>query len=77
VTPCATLRVGNETRAWAAGRVLFFDDSFEHEVVNRCDAERVVFQLVFEHPGFADAVARHPEVAAARPHGGAGSAAGH
>ena len=52
--PCARIRVGNETRAWAAGRVLFFDDSWEHEVWNECDdAERVVLQLVFSHPGLA------------------------
>ena len=48
--PCATLRVGNETRAWARDAVLMFDDSWEHEVVHRCAAQRVVFQLVFEHP---------------------------
>ena len=28
---CASLRVGNETRAWREGEVLFFDDSYEHE----------------------------------------------
>eukprot|EP00927_Polykrikos_kofoidii_P066467 TRINITY_DN62068_c0_g1_i1.p1 TRINITY_DN62068_c0_g1~~TRINITY_DN62068_c0_g1_i1.p1 ORF type:complete len:655 (-),score=86.11 TRINITY_DN62068_c0_g1_i1:17-1981(-) len=47
---CATLRVANETHAWENGKILFFDDSFEHEVRNLCDAERVVFQLVFVHP---------------------------
>ena len=40
-------------RAWRQGRAFLFDDSFEHEVVNNCDAERVVFQLVFEHPELA------------------------
>lgn len=44
--PCATLRVGNETRSWAEGGVLSFDDSFLHEARNRCETERVVFQLV-------------------------------
>lgn len=48
--PCAALTVGNETRAWEAGRVLFFDDSFTHAVANACDALRVVFQLVIAHP---------------------------
>ena len=62
---CARIRVGNETRRWRAGRVLFFDDSFEHEVFNDCGAdsdadgdagaERTVFQVVFEHPGLAAA----------------------
>ena len=30
--------------------MLVFDDSFEHEVHNDCDEERVVFQLVIRHP---------------------------
>ena len=34
----------------ATDGVLFFDDSFEHRVWNECDAERVVFQVVFVHP---------------------------
>eukprot|EP01052_Picozoa_sp_SAG31_P036092 SAG31_NODE_4451_length_3220_cov_5.866709_3_plen_478_part_00 len=53
---CAWFRVGNETRApaWGNGMITFFDDSFEHEVHNGCDAERVVFQLVFLHPDLAD-----------------------
>jgi aspartate beta-hydroxylase len=53
---CARIRVGNETRRWAEGRVLHFDDSFEHEVYNDCREEgavRSVFQVVFEHPDLA------------------------
>ena len=38
------------SRAWEQGKLLFFDDSFEHDVVNNCDQERVVFQVVFLHP---------------------------
>ena len=34
---CAHMRVDTETRTWRAGKVLFFDDSFEHEVWNDCD----------------------------------------
>jgi len=48
--PFAEIRVGNETRAWKQGTVIFFDDSWEHEVWNRCGRERVVLQLVFAHP---------------------------
>eukprot|EP00045_Choanoeca_perplexa_P007889 m.72475 g.72475 ORF g.72475 m.72475 type:complete len:523 (+) comp14265_c0_seq1:35-1603(+) len=48
--PCATFRVGNVTEAWQQDRVLFFDDSFEHEVHNDCPKTRVVFQVVFAHP---------------------------
>ena len=58
---CARIRVANETRRWEAGGVLFFDDSFEHEVWNDCtggdEATRSVFQLVFAHPDLAPLVA--------------------
>ncbi len=51
---CA-IRVGDETRTWQPGRVLAFDDSFEHEAFNRADTDRVV--LIFEvwHPDLAEA----------------------
>ncbi len=45
---CATLTVAGETREWARGGVLGFDDSFLHSVQNSCDEERVVFQVVFD-----------------------------
>ena len=48
---CAHFRVGNETRTWGNKSITFFDDSFEHEVRNDCRQERVVFQVVFVHPG--------------------------
>jgi len=56
--PCATIRVGNETRAWREGKTLFFDDSYIHAVKNACDKERVVFQVVISHPDLGS-VARH------------------
>lgn len=51
---CTAMRVANETRTWEEGGLLFFDDSFEHEVWNLCTAARVVLQLVFVHPDLAD-----------------------
>ncbi len=42
---CA-LRVGSETRPWHDGRMLIFDDSFEHEAWNRGTQTRIV--LLFE-----------------------------
>ncbi|MFQ5563239.1 MAG: aspartyl/asparaginyl beta-hydroxylase domain-containing protein [Parvularculaceae bacterium] len=44
------IRVGDEFYQWEEGRIIAFDDSFEHEVWNRSDRERVV--LIFEtyHP---------------------------
>lgn len=40
------LRAGDETRHWEEGRLLLFDDSFEHEAWNRGNSDRVV--LIFE-----------------------------
>jgi len=47
---CSWMRVGHDLKKWKEGEILFFDDSFEHEVFNECDEQRVVFQLVFQHP---------------------------
>lgn len=59
---CATLRVGSETRGWSEGGVIMFDDSFEHEVHNACDEDRVVFQVVVLHPALWREVETHAEV---------------
>ena len=32
--PCAWLRVHNETRPWTQDGTLYFDDSFQHEVLS-------------------------------------------
>ena len=40
------LRVGNETRQWQEGKLLIFDDSFEHEAKNESNETRVV--LLFD-----------------------------
>ena len=61
---CASLRVANTSEFWKERKVLFFDDSFEHEVWNRCEEERVVFQVVFSHPDL-------PSDASAHAHAGA------
>jgi aspartate beta-hydroxylase len=42
---CA-LGVGGETHVWQEGRVVFFDDTYEHEAWNRSDRSRVV--LIFD-----------------------------
>jgi aspartyl/asparaginyl beta-hydroxylase (cupin superfamily) len=46
---CA-IRVADEIRGWQEGRVILFDDSFEHEAWNRSERDRSV--LIFEvwHP---------------------------
>ena len=53
--PCVWMRVGSsKRRTWTEGRALLFDDSFEHEVENRCATERVIFQMVLRHPDLPD-----------------------
>ncbi len=44
---CA-IRVGEETHHWQEGKLVIFDDSFEHEAWNKSDARRVV--LMFDIP---------------------------
>ncbi len=46
---CA-IRVGNETQEWQEGKVLIFDDSFEHEAWNHSEKERKVFIMEIWHP---------------------------
>jgi ornithine lipid ester-linked acyl 2-hydroxylase len=46
---CA-LRVGDEIREWQEGKLLIFDDSFEHEAWNKSDQDRFVLMLDFANP---------------------------
>ena len=64
-----SIRAGNEWREWRGGEGLVFDDSWEHEVVHRCAAQRVVFQLVFEHPDLQQLLQRRPQGGARRGEG--------
>jgi hypothetical protein len=45
-----SLRVGPQTGGWAEGKVIVFDDSYEHEVRNAGDASRVVLIMDIWHP---------------------------
>jgi beta-hydroxylase len=47
-----SLRVGDETRQWQAGKVLVFCDATEHEAWNLGDHERVILLLDFRNPEF-------------------------
>lgn len=49
-TSACQIRVGSRWHAWEAGKMLLFDDSFEHEVRNDTDQERVVLLLRVWHP---------------------------
>lgn len=44
------IKVGDEWHNWYAGKILLFDDSFEHEVVNDTDSERIVLLIRLWHP---------------------------
>uniref|UniRef100_A0A8D8QM80 Aspartyl/asparaginyl beta-hydroxylase n=1 Tax=Cacopsylla melanoneura TaxID=428564 RepID=A0A8D8QM80_9HEMI len=46
----ATLRVGNETRLWEEGKVMIFDDSFEHEVWHNGSSYRLILIVDVWHP---------------------------
>lgn len=48
--PKCYIRVGTEWHHWETGKILMFDDSFEHEVRNDTDEERVVLLLRLWHP---------------------------
>lgn len=47
---CTGFTIAGETRNWATGRILYFDDTFEHEVWNNCSSLRAVLQVVLRHP---------------------------
>jgi aspartyl/asparaginyl beta-hydroxylase (cupin superfamily) len=44
------IRVGTYWHHWDPGKILLFDDSFEHEVRNDTDEERIVLLLRLWHP---------------------------
>lgn len=46
VPPGCEFRVGGETRAWVEGEAFAFDDTIEHEAINRSDRNRLV--LIFD-----------------------------
>lgn len=45
----ARIRVADEWHCWQEGKVMIFDDSYEHEVVNDSSQERIVLLLRFWH----------------------------
>lgn len=51
---CA-LRVGGETHEWREGRVVVFDDTYEHEAWNRSDRVRVVLIADIWNPHLTEA----------------------
>lgn len=44
------IRVGDQTRNWEQGKCLVLDDTFDHQVWNETDEQRVVFIIDVERP---------------------------
>lgn len=44
------IRVGDVVRAWQPGELFVFDDTYEHEVWNETDEERVILLFDFDRP---------------------------
>ncbi len=44
------IRVGNETKKWQVGKLIIFDDSYEHEAWNDSDEDRFVLMLDIANP---------------------------
>ena len=44
------IRVGDAVRAWRAGEVIVLDDTYNHEVWNDTDEERVILLFDFDRP---------------------------
>jgi beta-hydroxylase len=44
------IRVGNDTRHWEKGKLLIFDDSFEHEAWNNSDEDRYILMIDIPNP---------------------------
>ncbi len=54
---CA-IRVADDTRRWAEGRCLVFDDYFEHEAWNHTDEDRIVLIVDVWHPSLSSSEVR-------------------
>mmetsp|Transcript_31045 Transcript_31045/g.51464 ORF Transcript_31045/g.51464 Transcript_31045/m.51464 type:complete len:105 (+) Transcript_31045:156-470(+) len=59
------MQVANKTRRWRSGKALVFDDSFEHQVWNDADEDRIVFVVDSWHPEIATLAQRRMILASA------------
>lgn len=46
------LRVGNETKTWEPGKIMIFDDSFEHEAWNNSTEDRFILMMDIPNPAW-------------------------
>ena len=54
VPPGCEFRVGGETRAWREGEAFAFDDTIEHEAINRSEKSRLVLIFDVWNPHLSD-----------------------
>lgn len=54
VPPGCRIRVGQQSKRWQAGKLMFFSDAFEHQVWIEQRATRVVLFFDVLHPDWAD-----------------------
>ena len=59
IPPESALEVGGRRQRWEEGKVLVFDDSFEHEVWNPSERPRLVFIVDAWHPDLVTAEQRY------------------
>ena len=50
----ARMRVGDQIVRWEEGKMIVFDDSFEHEVWNESGGTRIVLIIDFNHPDLGE-----------------------
>ncbi|XP_072028345.1 aspartyl/asparaginyl beta-hydroxylase-like, partial [Amphiura filiformis] len=49
-----SIRVANETKSWQEGKLMIFDDSFEHEVWQEAESVRLILIVDFWHPSLTN-----------------------
>ena len=57
--PDCAIRVGTITRQWNLDKALVLDDSYNHQVWNRTNEERVVLLVDIWHPDISLAEKQH------------------
>ena len=54
VSAGAKIRVADEEKTWENGRIIVFDDSFEHEVWHNGDELRLILIVDLWHPDLSE-----------------------
>ena len=49
-----SMRIGETQVKWQEGEIMIFDDSFEHEVWNLSNKERLIFIVDIFHPDLSE-----------------------